>query len=317
MAIETKRKFCWFPVAIVTIEREHLSAEYRGLEANTNRKYVGSECSASSGRELFCWILTCNQIYNKSKLLNMSSRRVPAAVPFKPSAAPVLVTSRAVSLKSSIKINGMGSSTAQSEQHSRLPTKPTTSAITSKDLVSNSKMGSKSSSSTTKPLWHSVRSLGSRVAPSNKQVKDKLNNSVEQQMVSSTGTESSGVFSDTENNDRLDVVPNNNNRFLRPPQTSTSRLSAAVAKTASFRLVKRPTPPNTAGKFSKTTIVQCSLYSKSCNHVCTWHWPHYFSFCYEKCVLPMSCWRFRHLRSTTQRWYQPFSRLLQINYFFI
>ncbi len=189
----------------------------------------------------------------------MSSRRAPAApaVPNKTSAAPVSATNRAVPLKSSIQqINAMRPPTAlvhdRNEVTSRMVTSKS-SALVTKDLVANNKMSLKTSASsvsvtTSRPLWHSVKSLGSRVAPgSNKFAKEQksINNKEEcQQMVTSTGTESSGVFSDSENaSESLNVASNNKTKILRPPQTSTSRLTAAMAKTTS-KLVKRPPPPS-------------------------------------------------------------------------
>ena len=187
----------------------------------------------------------------------MSSRRVAApaaAVPNKTSAAPVSATNRAVPLKSSIQINAMRPPTTLNDRN-EVTSRLVTSKSVSKDLVTtNNKMSLKTSASsvavttTSKPLWHSVKSLGSRVAPGSiklaKEQKSINNKEEQQQMVSSTGTESSGIFSDSENAESLNVASNNNKtRILRPPQTSTSRLTAAMAKTTS-KLVKRPPPPS-------------------------------------------------------------------------
>ena len=195
----------------------------------------------------------------------MSSRRAGAVVPcLKPnsSSLPVLMN-RAVPLRSSIKINAMRPPTAvqtsdRNEVSSRVVTNSKTSALVStvsvsKDLAitKNIKMSSKSSSSaSSKPLlnWNTVKSLGSRldrVSPSNKQGKEKSNK--EEQMATSTGTESSGVFSGSDNGSIKDLNKDptmsitSNNRSLRPPQSSTSRLTAAMAKTTSRLVSKRPT----------------------------------------------------------------------------
>lgn len=204
----------------------------------------------------------------------MSSRReaAAAAVPSKPSSAPlVLPMNRAVPFRSSIKINAMRPPTAHSDRNevsSRVVITSKTSGLVSRDF--SNKMSSKSSSSgvtSSKPLWQTVKSFGGRldrVAPSNKQGKEK--NNKQEQMATSTGTESSGVFSSSENGSlkelNKDVVTSN--RFLRPPQSSTSRLTAAMAKTTS-RLVKRPTPTvtSTVGKLNGNhLLIICRLYAR-------------------------------------------------------
>lgn len=189
----------------------------------------------------------------------MSSRRVPAAVPFKTSAAPVLPTSRSSvhPSGSSNRIKTMRSPTASSNEKNEISPRvvaPVKSNVpVSKDLVTNNKMTSTKSNTgshvASKPLWQSVKSLGNRVSPNNKQnTKDKIQHGKEakEEMVSSTGTESSGVFSDCENVETK-FVPSNRT-LLRPPQTSTSRFSAAVAKTTSKLIVKRPTSTPTNGE---------------------------------------------------------------------
>lgn len=177
----------------------------------------------------------------------MSSRRVQS-VPVKTSAAPLLPTNRAVPFRSSIKFNAMRSPTVHNDKTeivvARVGTLKT-SAPVSKDLVANNKMNSKTTASgSSRPLWQSVKSLGSRVSPSIKQSNKEKHKKDEEPMVSSTGTESSGVFSDSENNTQVqqNVPPVVNNRILRPPTTSTSRFTAAMAKTTSKLVSKRPTP---------------------------------------------------------------------------
>ncbi|EFX85658.1 hypothetical protein DAPPUDRAFT_98627 [Daphnia pulex] len=203
----------------------------------------------------------------------MSSRRAVvgvAVVPLKPnstsSSLPVLM-SRAVPSRSSIKLNAMRPPTAlavqqtgeRNEVSSRVVATSKTSALVSsvsvtKDLTL-SKMSSKTVTSTTTskpPLWQSMKSsLGSRldrVSPSNKQVKEKSNK--EEQMATSTGTESSGVFSSSENGSIKDLnkesttpTPVNNRRPTT--QSSTSRLTAAMAKTTSRLVSKRPATTTT------------------------------------------------------------------------
>lgn len=205
----------------------------------------------------------------------MSSRReaAAAAVPSKPSSAPlVLPMNRAVPFRSSIKINAMRPPTAHSDRNevsSRVVITSKTSGLVSRDL--SNKMSSKSSSSgvtSSKPLWQTVKSFGGRldrVAPSNKQGKEK--NNKQEQMATSTGTESSGVFSSSENGSlkelNKDVVTSN--RFLRPPQSSTSRLTAAMAKTTS-RLVKRPTPTVTSTVVDQTVELHNQIHLLKIQH---------------------------------------------------
>ncbi|XP_057372483.1 rho-associated protein kinase 1-like isoform X2 [Daphnia carinata] len=207
----------------------------------------------------------------------MSSRReaasAAAAVPLKPSSAPlVLPMNRAVPFRSSIKINAMRPPTAHSDRNevsSRVVITSKTSGLVSRDL--SNKMSSKSSSSgvtSSKPLWQTVKSFGGRldrVAPSNKQGKEK--NNKQEQMATSTGTESSGVFSSSENGSlkelNKDVVTSN--RILRPPQSSTSRLTAAMAKTTS-RLVKRPTPTVTSTVVDQTVELHNQIHLLKIQH---------------------------------------------------
>jgi hypothetical protein len=147
----------------------------------------------------------------------------------------------------------------RNEVSSRVVATSKTSALVSsvsvtKDLTL-SKMSSKTVTTMSKPpLWQSMKSsLGSRldrVSPNNKQVKEKSNK--EEQMATSTGTESSGVFSSSENGSIKDLnkestttTPVNSNNRRPTTQSSTSRLTAAMAKTTSRLVSKRPATTTT------------------------------------------------------------------------
>jgi len=120
---------------------------------------------------------------------------------------------------------------------------PLSKHISSKETNLKSKTSLVPPPTTSKSIWQTAKSFG-RVAPSKvmttlreKTNDKKVNN---KQMVSSTGTESSGVFSDSDNGENVPSAPV---KPVRPStgssQSSSSRISSTLGRSA-LKPAKRP-----------------------------------------------------------------------------
>jgi len=123
--------------------------------------------------------------------------------------------------------------------------------VTAKETNPKAKINLVPPATTSKSLWQTAKSFG-RVAPSKvmttlreKGNEKKGNN---KQMVSSTGTESSGVFSDSDNGENVPSAPM---KPVRPStgssQSSSSRVSSTLGRSV-MKPVKRPALNN--GKYN-------------------------------------------------------------------
>ena len=114
--------------------------------------------------------------------------------------------------------------------------------VTTKEANFKAKTNLVPPAATSKSLWQTAKSFG-KVAPSKVMItlRERSNNKKgNKQMVSSTGTESSGVFSDSDNGENVPSAPV---KPVRPStassQTSSSRVSSTLGRSTS-KPVKRP-----------------------------------------------------------------------------
>lgn len=156
------------------------------------------------------------------------------------------LTSRFKMVTSTMRAGARGSSGELSAASSTSDARPTFRVASSKETPSSysattasAKAKAVGSTGSARPLWPN-RTSSHRVAPS----KSATLKSLKDDMVSSTGTESSGVYSDSDSLVKTPGVALAPASRLRPPSTSSaSRLTTAVVKTAS-KFVRRPAAPN-------------------------------------------------------------------------
>jgi len=129
------------------------------------------------------------------------------------------------------------------EKKEVLATKATCSKnVTTAEANCKSKVSNLKPPTASKSLWQTAKSFG-RVAPKVMTTfREKTNHKDnDKQMVSSTGTESSGVFSDSENGEN---IPSGPIKPVRPAtgssQTSSSRLASTLGR-STIKSIRRPT----------------------------------------------------------------------------